>query len=142
MPDPGARETFERCQLGNRELEAHPEMVALHRDLLKLRSEDSAFHSQQPRGMDGAVIGPQALVFRYFKQSNEDRLLIVNLGPDFQLHEAPEPLLAPPAGKKWNMLWSSEAWEYGGSGHLTGEDDNDTWRIAGESAAVLIPITL
>jgi maltooligosyltrehalose trehalohydrolase len=68
-----------------------------------------------------------------------DRLLLVNLGRDLVLHEAPEPLLAPPEGKSWAVRWSSDDWAYGGSGFAAPESDERVWRIAGESAVVLVP---
>ena len=40
----------------------------------------------------------------------------MNLGGDLDLRPVPEPLLAPPAGCRWQLLWSSEAPAYGGGG--------------------------
>jgi maltooligosyltrehalose trehalohydrolase len=139
MPDPGARQTFELCRLNPDERWANKEVLALHRDLLKLRREDPAFRRQHRRGVDGAVLGPNAFVLRYFLEGNEDRLLLVNLGRDLPLPEAPEPLLAPPAGKSWVVRWASENWAYGGSGFAPPESSDGVWRIMGESAVVLIP---
>jgi maltooligosyltrehalose trehalohydrolase len=139
VADPGACDTFERCKLSSDERQTNQEIVALHRDLLKIRREDPAFRTQRPRGVDGAVLGPDAFVLRFFTAGNEDRLLVVNLGRDLILREAPEPLLAPPAGKKWTVRWSSDNWTYGGSGFVAPENDEGVWRIAGESATVLIP---
>jgi maltooligosyltrehalose trehalohydrolase len=138
-PDPGAHDTFERCKLSSEERRANKEMLALHRDLLKLRREDHAFRSQRRRGVDGAVLGLEAFVLRFFVEGNEDRLLLVNLGRDLALHEAPEPLLAPPEGKRWAVRWSSDDWAYGGSGFVAPENDEGVWRIMGESAVVLVP---
>lgn len=139
VADPGSRDTFQRCKLSSDERRTNQEIVALHRDLLKLRREDPAFRTQRPRGLDGAVLGSDAFVLRFFTAENEDRLLVVNLGRDLTLHEAPEPLLAPPAGKKWTVRWSSDDWAYGGSGFVAPENDEGVWRITGESATVLIP---
>jgi maltooligosyltrehalose trehalohydrolase len=76
---------------------------------------------------------------RFFAQDEgDDRLLLVNLGRDLHLDPAPEPLLAPPCGKRWAGRWSSEAPQYGGCG--TAPPDTETnWRIPGEAALVLIP---
>ena len=114
-------------------------MIALHRDLLKLRRDDAAFRCQRPRSVDGAVLGPDAFVLRFFADGNDDRLLLVNLGRDLPLPEVPEPLLAPPLGKKWTVRWLSDDWAYGGSGVVAPESDEGVWRIMGESAAVLGP---
>ena len=65
-----------------------------------------------------------------------DRLLVVNLGREQWLDPAPEPLLAPPRGKAWQLLWSSEDPRYGGSG-TPPLDTEEGWRIPGHAAVVL-----
>jgi maltooligosyltrehalose trehalohydrolase len=139
MPDPSSRKTFENCRLSEHERRGNKDMLALHRDLLKLRREDPAFRSQRRGGVDGAVLGTDAFVLRFFVEGNDDRLLLVNFGRDLTLHEAPEPLLAPPEGNRWTVRWSSDNWAYGGSGFAPPEDDEGVWRIMGESAVVLVP---
>jgi maltooligosyltrehalose trehalohydrolase len=138
LPDPAAPETFERCKLDHGERETHGEAYALHRDLLRLRREDARFSAQEPRGLDGAVLGPAAFVLRYFGAESDDRLLVVNFGPDLNLNPAPEPLLAPPAGKVWRTVWSSEDYSYGGTGTPALETKNNWW-LPGESAVALAP---
>jgi maltooligosyltrehalose trehalohydrolase len=135
-PNPGDPATFARCKLDHREREQHPEAVALHRDLLKLRREDPAFRAPRRLGVDGAILGPNALVLRFFVEDGADRLFLLNLGSSFGLRETPEPLLAPPEGLTWSRLWSSEEPRYGGSGHAPIETD-DGWHIPGEAAVVL-----
>jgi len=137
IADPAATETFERCKLNRSD--ANAEIVALHRDLLKLRCDDLAFRLPMHRRLDGAVLDADAFVVRFFAAAEDDRLLLVNLGRDVKLREAPEPLLAPPLGKTWSLRWSSENWAYGGSGHAAREDAAEGWIIPGESATVLFP---
>jgi len=138
IPDPHSLDTFVRSKLNPDERDAHPEIMALHRDLLRLRREDAVFSVQERRAVDGAVLGSSAFVLRFFVAGGADRLLFVNLGRDLRLTEAPEPLLAPPENTTWSMLWSSEEWRYGGSGHAPLECD-DSWHIPGEAAVVLAP---
>jgi maltooligosyltrehalose trehalohydrolase len=138
IPDPADPATFERSKLDHREREAHADVVRLHRDLLTLRKSDPAFRGQRPRGVDGAVLAPQAFVLRFLAGDRADRLLLVNLGPDLYLDRAPEPLLAPPEGCGWNVLWSSEDRRYGGDGTPPVEA-LDGWRVMGEAAVVLAP---
>ena len=138
LPDPGALETFERCKLDHAERDTHREVYELHRDLLRLRREDSVFSAQEPRALDGAVLGAQAFVLRYFGVEGDDRLLVVNFGPDLNLNPAPEPLLAPPAGKVWNAIWSSEDYAYGGTGTPRLETKNN-WCLPGEALVSLAP---
>jgi maltooligosyltrehalose trehalohydrolase len=76
---------------------------------------------------------------RYFGDHHEDvRVLIVNFGVDLPLTPCPEPLLAPPKGAQWDILWSSEDPRYGGGGTPPLATDQN-WRILGHAAMVLIP---
>jgi maltooligosyltrehalose trehalohydrolase len=138
LPDPAAPETFARCKLDHAERDSHAEVYELHRDLLRLRREDSVFNAQEPRALDGAVLGAEAFVLRYFGVDSDDRLLVVNFGSDLNLNPAPEPLLAPPAGKVWRTVWSSEDYRYGGTGTPPLETKNN-WCIPGEAAVALAP---
>lgn len=140
LSDPSDPRTFERCKLDFSERQSHAEIYALHRDLLRLRREDPAFRAQRPRGVDGAVLGPQTFVLRFFAEAGNDRLLIINLGHDLHFDPAPEPLLAPPQDKRWHTLWSSEDVRYGGCGSAP-LDTDENWRIPGEAAVVLEPQT-
>jgi maltooligosyltrehalose trehalohydrolase len=141
LPDPADPRTFERCKLDWSERQTHAEIYALHRDLLRLRREDSVFRAQRQRGVDGAVLGPQTFVLRFFAEDGDDRLLFVNLGRDLHLDPAPEPLLAPPEARSWDVLWSSEDIPYGGCGTAP-LDTEENWRLPGEAAVALWPQTL
>jgi maltooligosyltrehalose trehalohydrolase len=138
LADPADPATFERCKLNLAERDKNAGMLALHEDLLRLRREDPVIKQRRPRGMDGAVLGPETLVIRFFGGADGDRLLLVNLGRDLDLDPAPEPLLAPPAGCRWETLWSSEDPRYGGQG-TPALDTDDNWKIPGEAAVVLTP---
>jgi maltooligosyltrehalose trehalohydrolase len=104
--------------------------------------EDEVFRRQDPRRLDGAALGEHALLVRYFGTRGEDKLLIVNLGADLPLGAAPEPLLAPPPGRRWSTLWSSEAFAYGGTGTPQLDRDDFGWWVPGETAVVLAGIPL
>jgi maltooligosyltrehalose trehalohydrolase len=138
LADPADPKTFERCKLDLSERQKHAPAYALHRDLLKLRRADPVFGRPRPRGLDGAVLGPHAFLLRYFAESGDDRLLLVNFGRDLHLAPAPEPLLAPPQEKAWTVLWSSEHPRYGGCGTAP-LDTEEGWRVPGEAALVLVP---
>ena len=138
LPDPTNPETFVRSKLDLGERQHHAEIYALHRDLLRLRRTEAVFRSQCPGGMDGAVLGPEAFVLRFFGAQSDDRLLVVNLGSDLHLNPAPEPLLAPPEGLDWTVLWSSEDPRYGGDG-VTPLEDEANWHLPGHTATVLRP---
>jgi maltooligosyltrehalose trehalohydrolase len=139
LPDPGDPMTFVRSKLDHLERSMHAHEYALHCDLLRLRREDKIFRNPRPAGIDGAVIGPEAGVIRYFdEKGDDDRLLIFNLGRDLEIKPAPEPLLAPPEGKQWALMWSSEDPGYGGWGTAWSAEGN--WRIQGEVALLLKPV--
>jgi maltooligosyltrehalose trehalohydrolase len=139
IPDPSDPETFERCKLDFTERESNASAYALHEDLLRLRREDPVFRAQAAGGIDGAVLGPRAFVLRFFDEGG-DRLLVVNLGQDLRLGPAPEPLLGPPEGKRWEVLWDSENPRYGGSGAPPAEDEEGGWRLPGNAAMALRPV--
>jgi maltooligosyltrehalose trehalohydrolase len=136
--DSGDPATFEQCKLDLRERQRHADIYALHADLLRLRRDDPVFRLQKRGGLDGAVFSDEAFMLRYFGQNGDDRLLLVNLGRDLHLDPAPEPLLAPPEDKLWELLWSSEDPGYGGSGTPPVESE-DNWRIPGHAAVVMRP---
>jgi maltooligosyltrehalose trehalohydrolase len=136
LADPAAEATFERCRLDFRERETHRPLYELHRDLLRLRREEAAIGATAR--LDGAVLGEEAFVLRYFSEAGDDRLLVVNLGRDLWYHPAPEPLLAPIAGGGWRVRWSSEAPKYGGGGTPPVETSSN-WIIPGQAAVWLAP---
>jgi maltooligosyltrehalose trehalohydrolase len=140
---PFETETFERSKLNLAERDApgaenaiHRRAYALHKDLLRLRREETVFKAQRAGGYDGAVLGRDAFVLRFFGGAGEDRLLVVNFGRTERLDRVPEPLLAPPRGRQWKTLWSSESPKYGGPGVVEPEGE-DGWTIAAEAAVVL-----
>jgi len=89
---PHARATFDACKLDWDERDES--IIELHRTLIRLRTDDPL--------IGGAVLSDDALLLRW-----ANRLLIVNFGRDLELDIVPEPLLAPPRGGHWTLLWSS-----------------------------------
>jgi maltooligosyltrehalose trehalohydrolase len=154
LRDPGDPETFASSKLDLGERERHRGVYALHHDLLELRRTDDAFAAQGAgRRLDGAVLGSEAFVLRFFADARDgaeanatpgapragDRLLMVNVGRDLRLDVAPEPLLAPPSGRQWSVRWSSEDPAYGGDGTPEIESESGSWRLPGHAAVVLAP---
>ncbi len=142
LADPFAATTFTRCKLDFTEREKNAAIYQLHRDLLKLRREDATFAAQRPGGVDGAVLGTNAFVLRFFGEQpggDDDRLLVVNFGSLLELAPAPEPLLAPPLGRRWETVWTSELPLYGGYGPVPVEADGE-WRLPAEATVALRPV--
>jgi maltooligosyltrehalose trehalohydrolase len=149
--------SFERCKLDHGERERGPHHLAwlMHRDLLRLRREDTCLRAAQlhPGATDGAVLGADAFVLRFFGEDGDARLLLVNLGRALHLDPCPEPLLAPPHSAGWQTVWSSQDPLYGGIGSLAPEAaqqdrripgralprPRESWRLQGESALLLAP---
>ncbi len=138
IPNPEREETFLRCKLDFTDREKHPEMLLLHRDLIRLRKDDPLLGKVRRGACDGAVLGAAAFVLRFFGDGGNDRLLIVNLGAPLHLDPAPEPLLAPPVGCVWETAWSSEDPRYGGGG-TPAVESNDNWNLPAEAAVLLTP---
>ena len=138
--DPSDPATMEICRLDWKEREKNQGSLRLHRDLISLRSSDPVLSSQAGAAtgsLDGAVLDDEAFVLRYFSAEHGDRLLVVNLGIGLTLHPAPEPLLAPPAGTRWSLLWSSECVDYGGYGIPPVDEEGKGFRIPAQCAVLL-----
>jgi maltooligosyltrehalose trehalohydrolase len=138
LPAPDDPTVCARCSLDFSEREKNRQLYDLHIDLLKLRREDSRFRQQIPGSVDGAVLGTASLVLRYFSEDDDDRLLLVNFGERQLLHPTSEPLLAPPLGWKWEMLWTSESPCYGGSGAAI-IATQEQWSLPAEATVALRP---
>ncbi len=145
LPHSGSPETFRRSKLdlNERHTGTHAEALALHTDLLRLRRDDPTIRAGHRLGaVDGAVLGPEAFVVRWFDPEGrgEDRLLVLNLGVNLHLPVATEPLLAPPEGQHWRISWSSEDPRYGGHGTAEPESEALNWRLAAHAAVLLSPV--
>jgi maltooligosyltrehalose trehalohydrolase len=138
MDDPCSLATFNASVIDSTERHLHAEVYALHHDLLRIRREDPVVRRQGRDGLDGAVLTDRAFVLRFFSPGHtNDRLLVVNIGSDFRRRSLAEPLVAPPEGCDWTVLWSSEDPAYGGVG--TPALSPNRWSIPGEIALLLGP---
>jgi maltooligosyltrehalose trehalohydrolase len=139
LPDPCDPATARACVLDPAARTLDNPAVRLHRDLLRLRRADPAFTDPRPGAVDGAVLSEQAFALR-FQQPDpmRDRLLLVNLGPTLTRASVPEPLIAPPRGAAWRLLWSSEDPGYGGHG-TPAPFGRERFHAPARSAIVLAP---
>jgi maltooligosyltrehalose trehalohydrolase len=136
VPDDPA--TFTACKLDWTEFDKNANVVALHRDLLQLRrTEKAILRAARERTLDASVLGPAALLIRFFGADGEsDRLLLVNWGADLPLDSIADPLFAPPRGFDWAMKWSSESPQYGGGGQRP-LDFRRRWVLSADAALFL-----
>jgi maltooligosyltrehalose trehalohydrolase len=134
LPHPALERTFRQCKLNWDEVETNAHLVRMHRELLKLRRDDEVFSRQDRTAIEGSVIGEEAFLLRWRSDEGNDRLMLLNLGRDLDWKCVTEPLLAPPLGREWHLLWSSENPCYGGMG--TPHFDNRRWHVPGHAAVV------
>lgn len=137
LADPALPATFAQCKLRHEERLRNPHVLAMHRDLLRLRRGDSVFSAQDATRVHGAVLGPEAFALRFFgQQPGDDRLLLINLGTALPLAVMPEPLLAPPRHMCWALQWNSEDPAWGGNG-MRAFTDNATWTLPAHALVAL-----
>ena len=134
VPDPADADTFTASKLNWEECERNGHDLVLHRDLLDLRRNDPIFSRQDKTAVEGAVIGPEAFLLRWFDEQNDDRLAAFNLGRDIDFNGIAEPLIATPPERRWDVLWSSEEPDYGGTGTPAFSDKN--WHLPGHTAII------
>jgi maltooligosyltrehalose trehalohydrolase len=136
LPKPGDPAIFERCHLQDAERAADGPLTLMHRDLMRLRRTDAVLQrvgTPQIR-VESSAPTPSLLLIRYMAREGH-RLLVVNLGDD---HVSPmnDPLMAPPPGGSWALLWSSEHPQYAGGGTVPFVEAG-RWLVRGESALLL-----
>lgn len=134
-PDPCDINSFLKSKMRWEEKtqDGHREMFLFHRDLLKLRQADSVF-TASPK-IDGASIANDLLLLRYFGPDDDDRMILCNFGMDYR-RSIPDPLFAPPTGKKWHKIFHSQHPLYGGVGIPPDADPDKEWSVPGHTAIV------
>lgn len=137
LAHPSDPTTFVHCKLNPADRILESRACLLCRDLLRIRREDPVIRTQGESGLDGAVIAPQAFALRFWGPEMNDRLLLVNLGTQLHFEYIPEPLLALPEGRAWEILWSSEDVRYGGNGTPKVENES-SWDIPGYASLLLL----
>lgn len=137
IADSSDPETFVRCKLNFIERQLHADAYQLTRDLITLRRNEPCFRSENRQWIDGAVLGAEAFVIRFFQRNGQDRLLLVNLGIELDLPIVPEPLLGLPPEYGWQAILSTESATYGGSGVRSVVTADNGWHLPGEAAIFL-----
>jgi maltooligosyltrehalose trehalohydrolase len=116
IPDPQAPETFERSRLcwQERTWMPHAGVLALYRELLRLRHSHPALRRRDRDSFAVAALGPHALALRRTGEDGGALLLVVSFdgGLTTDLTERAETRAAE--GVRWNLLLSSEEARFGG----------------------------
>lgn len=134
LRNPEREDTFQLCKLNHEDREKNHGVYHMHGDLIRLRKSDPVIKNRQKGSYDGAVLNATSFLLRYFDETHGDRLLIINQGQGYRLAHAPEPLLAPPEGREWSLIWSSEDVKYGGSGTPPIQSEDQGWLLPAQSA--------
>jgi maltooligosyltrehalose trehalohydrolase len=150
--DPADPQGLEESRLNwsERSLPEHARALRLHRDLIHLREHEPTLGKGAPATvrLAAALLNPRCVVLRYYfddarqETQGNDRLLLVNLGHDFEIECIAEPLLAPPieAGfDSWRTQWCSEDPAYGGHGCREPYNTNDGWLVPAAATVLLAP---
>ncbi len=116
VPPPSDPQGYLNCKLDHSERQKHESWYRLHSDLLSIRNSDPVFFKSNRICIDGAVLGDDLFILRYFGIDCGDRLMIVNLGSDVFLPSISDPFSVPPDNSVWELVWYSENPLYGGSG--------------------------
>jgi maltooligosyltrehalose trehalohydrolase len=133
LPVPGDEAMFNACRLDWRETESGREARQLYADLLALRHNDPvlAVVGTAHASIDSSAPTTDVVLIRY-STAEDVRLLVINLGP---LTTCPmnDALLAPGAGRGWELLFCSERSIYGGNG-VDDSFDQGCWRLQAHCA--------
>ena len=105
-----------------------------------MRREDPALRAAGKHRVEGMALSDDVLMLRFSPGRKETCLLVINLGAERTLASVSQPWAAPPEGQRWGTLWSSENPCYGGGGTYE-LDTPEGWRIPGEAAILLHPVS-
>ena len=115
-------------------------LLAFHRDLLQLRACDPVISHQDVRRSTAPRCRSTRSCCAGSTTSTAIACCVVNLDRELPLTPPSEPLLAPPRGATWQLLWSSEDPRYGGHGVTMPVADagRGEWRLPAQSAVLLV----
>jgi maltooligosyltrehalose trehalohydrolase len=132
VPDPQARESFERSKLRweERELQPHQGVLELYKDLLALRRTHPALQERSRSSFTVTPVGAGAVLLRRSAPTGETLMLAVSLKGGVQID------LGPATGGGWRPLLDSEAADYGGAGEPA-PIDGEVLHLVGPRAVAL-----
>ncbi|WP_420128305.1 malto-oligosyltrehalose trehalohydrolase [Longimicrobium sp.] len=140
IPDPQAASTFERSRIRWHEAERMPHagVLALYRELLRLRRTHPALRRRDREGFAVAALGEHGIALRRTGADGGAILLVVSLrGPLSVDLRAMEETRAP--ADRWELLLSSEEARFGGEakGELVRLSPDGRLEMDGAGAVVL-----
>ncbi|HZG44600.1 MAG TPA: malto-oligosyltrehalose trehalohydrolase, partial [Longimicrobium sp.] len=115
IPDPQEASTFatSRLRWDERERMPHSGILALYRELLRLRRTHPALRRRTREGFDAVALGEHALAIRRTGEGGSALLLVASFGDalDVDLSTAPETQRV--GGGTWELLLSTEEGRFG-----------------------------
>jgi maltooligosyltrehalose trehalohydrolase len=116
VPSPQDRATFERSKLRWEELSKspHASVLALYRELLRLRREHAAFRPRLRETFRVAILTSEVLVLR-LESPGEAWLLLCDLRGG-HAGDLAEEVARPPGSEGWQWVFSSNEERFGGDG--------------------------
>ena len=137
LPDPDSENAFAACCLGWQTTPAGKEARSLYKDLIGLRRTDAVLSELGTAAVIVTSSAPtlDVALLRYTRGADE-RLLVINLGP-LTPCVMNDPLFAPPAGCRWEIVFCSEQVPYGGQGVAPLGDGG--WCLQGHCAWLFLP---
>jgi maltooligosyltrehalose trehalohydrolase len=133
LPVPNDEAMFHACRLDWRETSNSRDARRLYGDLIALRRNDAVVSAVGTVDVSIDSSAPtQDLALIRYSAGEEVRLLVINFG---SLITCPmnDPLLAPGAGRRWELLFCSERSTYGGNG-VDESFDEGCWRLQAHCA--------
>jgi maltooligosyltrehalose trehalohydrolase len=139
IPDPQARETFERSRLlwDEREDDGHAGVLALYRELLALRGSDPALLARGREDFAVEPLGEGALAVRRGSPGGAGLILIVNLRGEVRVELDTRPATRPQEGTLWSFLLATEEARFGGSGTWGRLEPDGTIHLQSPGAVLL-----
>jgi maltooligosyltrehalose trehalohydrolase len=127
IPDPQAEATFRRSRLdwSERERAPHAGVLALYRELLRLRHEHAALQDRERASWQVRAVSDGAIALRR-SGGGRQLLLVANLHGTLALDLMVDSVTAPP-GDAWALVLDTEEARFGGA------DDSTPVRSAGSS---------
>ena len=116
IPDPQARETFLRSKLDWSEVDRMPHagVLALHRELLRLRRAHPALRRRDRASFAAAAVGERAVALRRTAEDGSALLLVASFGDSLRVDLGEREETRAPEGGRWKLLLSTEEGRFGG----------------------------
>ncbi|MBV9774877.1 MAG: glycogen debranching protein GlgX [Gemmatimonadetes bacterium] len=141
IPDPQAPATFERSKLrwDERDRPPHSGVLALYRELLKLRREEPALRERGRDSFRALALGETGVALRRQAAGGETLLLVASLSGPLRVDTAAHGETVAPADGGWELLLSTEEARFGGvgEGEVARLGEDGTLELAGPGAVVL-----